>query len=77
MKWVLLPGLGCDRRLFDNIVDLLPDLQIVEFEIPQPTETIEHYASRLAEKSCVNRMAHLFSAVCHSEECWHRSYPKH
>ena len=48
MKWVLIPGLGVDHRLFANIADLLPDLQVLKFEIPFETETIEQYARRLS-----------------------------
>ncbi len=47
MKWILIPGLGTDHRYFDNIVDLLPDHQIIRFEVPQPSESIEAYADRL------------------------------
>ncbi len=47
MKWILIPGLGTDHRYFDNIVDLLPDHQIIRFEIPERGESIEAYADRL------------------------------
>lgn len=47
MKWILIPGLGADERLFANIVDLLPDHQIIRFESPEREETIEQYADRL------------------------------
>ena len=45
--WILIPGLGTDHRYFANIVDLLPDHQIIRFEIPQRGESIEEYAERL------------------------------
>ena len=45
--WILIPGLGTDHRYFANIVDLLPNLQIIRFEIPERNETIEAYADRL------------------------------
>ena len=45
--WILIPGLGTDYRYFANIVDLLPDHQIIRFEIPQRGESIEAYADRL------------------------------
>ncbi len=47
MKWVLIPGLGVDHRYFANIIDLLPDLQVLEFEELRAGETIEQYAERL------------------------------
>jgi len=47
VKWILIPGLGTDHRYFANIVDLLPDHQIIRFEIPQRGESIEAYADRL------------------------------
>ncbi len=46
VKWVLIPGLGVDHRYFANIIDLLPDLQVLEFEEPRTGETIEDYAER-------------------------------
>ncbi len=45
--WILIPGLGTDHRYFANIVDLLPDHQIIRFEIPERGESIEAYAHRL------------------------------
>ena len=50
MKWILIPGLGTDHRYFANIVDLLPDHQIIRFEIPERSESIEAYADRLCEQ---------------------------
>ena len=48
--WILIPGLGTDHRYFANIVDLLPDHQILRFEIPEKAETIEEYADRLCRQ---------------------------
>ncbi len=48
--WILIPGLGTDHRYFANIVDLLPDHQIIRFEIPERGESIEAYADRLREQ---------------------------
>ena len=48
--WILIPGLGTDHRYFANIVDLLPDHQVIRFEIPQRGESIEAYADRLREQ---------------------------
>ncbi len=45
--WILIPGLGTDHRYFANIVDLLPDHQIIRFEVPARSESIEAYADRL------------------------------
>ncbi|MCG3139001.1 MAG: hypothetical protein HJJLKODD_02874 [Phycisphaerae bacterium] len=47
MKWILFPGLGTDARLFEPIIELLPDPQVIEFITPAPKETIEMYAQRL------------------------------
>lgn len=47
-NWILLPGLGGDERLFANMIDLLPSYQIIDFEVPYPTESIEDYAVRSA-----------------------------
>ena len=50
VKWVLIPGLGVDHRYFANIIDLLPDLQVLEFEELLTGETIEDYAERLGRQ---------------------------
>ncbi len=50
MKWILIPGLGVDHRYFANIIDLLPDHQILKFQTSSQTETIEEYADRLREQ---------------------------
>ncbi len=49
-QWVLIPGLGADQRLFANIADLLPHRQILELELPEADESIEHYAARLGRQ---------------------------
>jgi len=53
MKWILIPGLGADQRLFANMIDLLPDHQILDFVRPAPSETIEQYAGRIGEQVAV------------------------
>lgn len=47
MKWYLIPGLGTDARLFNNMADLLDDYEVIEHPVPHVDETIEQYALRL------------------------------
>lgn len=57
MKWILISGLGGDHRLFANIVDLLPDYEILDFAAPEPEETIERYAQRMyAQVDCAGSL---------------------
>lgn len=45
---VLLPGLGCDGRLFEPQRPAFPDLIVPPWITPEVNETLPHYAERLA-----------------------------
>lgn len=47
MKIYAIPGLGADSRVFNNLKLDLP-LHVVEWKLPEPKESIEHYAGRMA-----------------------------
>lgn len=49
MKAFLLPGVGCDSRVFGRLARALPwDVQYVEWPKPEPGETLRHFAMRIA-----------------------------
>ena len=46
----LIPGLGADERVFQNLQPLLRGgTQVLRWLLPEPDETLPHYAARMAE----------------------------
>jgi pimeloyl-ACP methyl ester carboxylesterase len=46
----LIPGLGADERVFQNLQPLLRGpSQVLRWLLPEPDETLPHYAARMAE----------------------------
>jgi pimeloyl-ACP methyl ester carboxylesterase len=46
----LIPGLGADERVFRNLQPLLQGpSQVLQWLLPEPSETLLHYAARMAE----------------------------
>ncbi|MBR0192149.1 MAG: alpha/beta hydrolase [Thermoguttaceae bacterium] len=48
MRFVFIPGLGADARVFEEYVKAFPDSVVLEWLPPTPTENLETYARRLA-----------------------------
>mgnify|MGYP001283960767 CR=1 FL=1 len=46
---ILLPGLGADERMFENLGDLPFPLLVVRHLLPERKESLAHYALRTAE----------------------------
>lgn len=46
----LIPGLGADERVFQNLLPLLDgEAHVVYWLTPEPTETLPHYVARIAQ----------------------------
>lgn len=48
MRFVFIPGLGADARVFEEYVKSFPDSVVLEWLSPMPAENLETYARRLA-----------------------------
>ncbi len=48
MRFVFIPGLGADARVFEEYVKAFPDSVVLEWLPPMPAEDLETYARRLA-----------------------------
>nr|WP_262904537.1 alpha/beta hydrolase [Hymenobacter lucidus] len=47
----MLPGLGADERVFRDLLPLLDgEAHVLSWLLPEPHETLAHYAARLAER---------------------------
>lgn len=49
MKIYLIPGLGADKRLFNNLSINHADLHYIEWLLPEDNEDMQHYAKRLSQ----------------------------
>lgn len=47
---MLFPGLGADGRLFDAQRKVMPFIEVPDWLQPRPSETLESYAERMAER---------------------------
>lgn len=48
MRFIFIPGLGADARVFEEYVKVFPDSVVLEWLSPMPAEDLETYARRLA-----------------------------
>lgn len=48
MRFIFIPGLGADARVFEEYVKAFPDSVVLEWLSPRPAEDLETYARRLA-----------------------------
>ncbi|MBR5160025.1 MAG: alpha/beta hydrolase, partial [Thermoguttaceae bacterium] len=49
MKFIFIPGLGVDSRIFEKQLAVLPDSVAIDWIEPLPGERLEEYAKRLAQ----------------------------
>ncbi len=50
VKLYLIPGMGSDGRMYDKLLSLYPNAEVIEFIRPYHKESIVEYAKRMAEK---------------------------
>jgi pimeloyl-ACP methyl ester carboxylesterase len=62
MSFVLLPGLGADRRLFELQKKAFPELVVPGWLSPRPRETLAAYAKRLSEDAAYSAPLYLGGA---------------
>ncbi|NIQ97221.1 MAG: alpha/beta hydrolase, partial [Desulfuromonadales bacterium] len=53
-RLILLPGLGADERMFENLEGVDPAPVIVRHLVPEPGERLDNYATRVAEWLAIN-----------------------
>ena len=49
IKIFAIPGLGVDGRVYNRLSAFLPQIQVIEWLIPKPNESLQTYAARMAE----------------------------
>ncbi len=48
MRIYLIPGLGADRRMYHQQLNILPDAEVIEHFQPEKNESLSSYAKRMA-----------------------------
>ncbi len=50
MKVYLIPGLGADRRMYQQQLNVFPTAEVIEYFLPEKGETLTSYAQKMGEK---------------------------
>jgi len=50
MKVYLIPGLGADRRMYQQQLNVFPHAEVIEHFLPAKNETLTSYAQKMGEK---------------------------
>ena len=50
MKVYLIPGLGADGRMYESLIHLLPDSEVLEWFVPLPDEGFQDYIDRFSKQ---------------------------
>ncbi|MEI6312547.1 MAG: alpha/beta hydrolase [Bacteroidota bacterium] len=50
MKIYLIPGLGADGRMYESLMDLLPDAEVLDWFVPMPDEEFKDYIDRFSKQ---------------------------